>query len=116
MTTKKWIKLVQDEDFQELFRQMDENRKTIDESVPLSEFLRGQRRKTLELASDYKNKLLEYIKVIVDVDADKDAKSLALMGLNNRENVYTMAEFVDSEVYNNLIEVAEVYDAMYAPA
>ena len=116
MTTKKWLKLVQDEDFKQLFRQMDENRKAIDENVPLSEFLRGQKRKVLELASDYKNKLLEYIKVIVDIDADKDQKSLALMGLSNRKNVYSMAEFVDSDIYNNLIEVAEVYDAISIPA
>lgn len=116
MTTEKWIKLVHDEDFKQLFIQMDENRKLIDESIALSDFLKGQKRKTLELASDYDNKLLEYIKIIVDVSADKDEKSLALIGLSNRKNVYSMAEFVDSEVYNNLIEVAEVYDAIRVPA
>ena len=54
--------------------------------------------------------------MIVDIDADKDQKSLALMGLSNRKNVYSMAEFVDSDIYNNLIEVAEVYDAISIPA
>ena len=112
MTTKKWMKLVGDKDFQELFRQMDENRKAIDESVSLSEFLKEQKRKTLELASDYKNKLVDYIKIIVDTRADKDLKELAVMGLKDRTNVYSAAEFVDSDIYNNLIEVAEVYDAM----
>ena len=116
MTTEKWMKLVGDEDFRQLFRQMDENRKTIDENMSLSEFLKGQKRKTLELVSDYKNKLLDYIKIIVDTRADKDVKELAIMGLKDRTNVYSAAEFVDSGIYNNLIEVAEVYDASRALA
>ena len=114
MTTEKWMKLVGDEDFRELFRQMDNNRKKVNEKLSLSEFLKAQKRKTLELATDYKNKLVDYIKIIVDTKADKDIKDLAIMGLKNRTNVYSAAEFVDSDVYNNLIEVAEVYDAMRA--
>ena len=111
MTTEKFLKLVNDEDFRQIFRQMDENRKTIDEKISLSQFLKEQRRKTLEIASDYKNKLMDYIKIIVDTKADKDTKALALMGLSNRKNVYSAAEFVDSDIYTNLIQVAEVYDA-----
>ena len=67
------------------------------------------------------NKILDMVPDLVEKftnkeSADKDEKSLALIGLSNRENVYSMAEFVDSEVYNNLIEVAEVYDATCVPA
>ena len=111
MTTEKWLELVWDEDFRQLFRQMENNRKATGSNMSLSEFLKAQKRETLALASSYKNRLLDCIKIIVDTRADKDMKSLALMGLTDRKNVFSAAEFVESDIYNNLVEVAEVYDA-----
>ena len=125
MTKEKFISRMKDDEFKAAFKEMivmkdalylEVTKNTPDtKKITLSEYLMVMRALTNNLVKDFETANRSYLDIVSKTKVSEGLKQVVAEGLSNIENIKNQAEFMNSELYEDMIEIAQIYEHKRIP-